>query len=184
MKAIQKKYYTISPSGKGTIAVDTPLTSTSTESTIQKIILEGFDLVYERWFKFRKCSSIEKITNFYSVFDFIITSGTSTGDKQVLVEYKDRSISVDKYKTTMIDKSKLVNLKKACELLDANCLLVIEYFDAVVYWWLTEDFTDYVDGTIKDTDNPEYLKDVVHLDISKGVVIEKPWYKITSNPTL
>src|SRR6267154_6214937 len=101
-----------------------------------------FDLIFERYLKWNNCNSYYPIKNKYSRCDFFLTSGMTTGDCSLVVEYKNRDlIGVGTYLTSIIEKKKLEENLLLARLVDSYFIYMVDYKDAVVCWMIKPEHT-------------------------------------------
>jgi hypothetical protein len=145
--------------------------------------LDPFEVFYNRYLKFKNCKKYHKINNNTSVFDYLLTSGTSAGDLDIIVEHKRRWFNRDRYAASFIEKLKYDNLIDAGKLLNAPVLYVVEYDDSIAYWRLdTKKIyrADCLPSPVSQTDSTIDLKDCLHLTFEDAIIVYKPFYKLTN----
>lgn len=144
-----------------------------------------FELLFDRYFKFHNCKTYYPIKNKHSRCDFFLTTGVTTGDCSLVIEYKNRSksenLSVATFNTSIIEADKLTTNLTLANLIDSLFLYIVEYKEAICCWLIKEDHNlpkGKLLCPLSEGSTEFVLKDVHHLNFKDcELVISKKNYQ-------
>ncbi|MBS1949863.1 MAG: hypothetical protein OJF59_002505 [Cytophagales bacterium] len=144
-----------------------------------------FELLWERYFKWNRCSTYYPIKNRFSRCDYFLTSGLTTGDCSLVIEYKNReTVGVADYPTCFIEREKLERNLLLTEIVDSHFMYVVDYKDAVVCWKIEADHNLKADTVMCPVENGSVelvAKPLYHLQFKDAeLVIAKKKYSRAS----
>lgn len=110
------------------------------------------DLIFNKYFKFNNCMQIFNTIKRFATFDGVLTSGTTSGTTQIVVEYK-RIIgkgggSVVQYDQCLLEKKKYRNLLLVSQQFgDVPIFYICEFDECILVYELVKD-NSYVEHLI------------------------------------
>lgn len=133
--------------------------------------IEDVKLIYEKYFQLHNCTTLFSFLKKYSRIDFLLTSG----DTNILIEYKNRDISVTDYFTSVLEVSKYEAIVNGMQLFDCNGAYMVEFRECICVWFITdktkEEKRDQIPMPVSDGSKILELKDIIHMQFKNADLV-------------